>query len=266
MARSIGGYDPVEMAERLEPVVAPWRGGVQLRRYYRFCRDRWYGGIVTGDVVGCILRCGFCWAYRFTWGNPGAGELLMPSEAAERLTELARRAGVRQARLSGGEPTLGFTHLVEVMEAVTSEGVRFVLETNGILVGAREEYARRLASFHGAGIEVRVSIKGTSPEEFTVLTGARPEAWSLQLRALELLVAYGLEPGEEVYPAVMLSFTDERGAERVRERLRRIHPALAENTDPEYVILYRHVEELLRRTGLQPGRAYRPGEVPPELV
>ena len=266
MARSVGGYDPAEMAERLEPVVAPWRGGVQLRRYYRFRRDRWYGGIVTGDVVGCILRCGFCWAYRFTWGNPRAGKLLSPGEAAERLIELARQSGVKQARLSGGEPTLGFGHLVEVIETVTAEGIHFVVETNGILIGLREEYARRLASFHGAGIEVRVSIKGTSPEEFAMLTGARPEAWTLQLKALEMLVAYGLEPGEEVYPAVMLSFTDERGVERIREKLRRIHSALAENIDPEYVILYRHVEELLRRTGLKPRKAYRPDGVPPELV
>ena len=260
------GYDPIRLAELVAEKVAPWSNNVRLRRYYRFRRDRWYGGIVTGDVVGCILRCKFCWAWRFTWTGYDRGILLTPEEAAERLIVLARRARVRQVRLSGGEPTVGWEHLLEVMEAVTGEGLHFVLETNGILIGAYEELARKLADFHGAGIEVRVSIKGTSEDEFHMLTGARPEAWRLQLRALKLLVDYGLEPGEEVYPAVMLSFTDEKGVTRIKRVLQAIHPKLAESIDPEYVILYPHVVELMRRTGIRPRKAYRPGEVPPELI
>ncbi len=266
----MAGYDPVELARAVEERVAPWSGGVQLRVYHRFRVDRWYGGIVTGDVVGCNLRCGFCWAYRFTWGGEARGVLLSPEEAWERLRSLARcgRRGRRisQARLSGGEPTIGFEHLVAVIEYAVSEGFNFVVETNGILVGAREEYARRLAGFHGSGIEVRVSIKGTSEEEFHMLTKAKPEAWRLQLRALELLVAEGLEPCEEVYAAVMLSFTDEKGVTRIKRKLAAIHPKLVECIDPEYVILYPHVKELLRRTGLKPRIAYEPGKVPPELV
>jgi len=187
-------------------------------------------------------------------------------EAVERLVSMARRYGVPRVRLSGGEPTIGFDHLVEVIEGVTGEGLEFILETNGVLIGAREELARRLAGFHGSGLEVRVSIKGTSPEEFHMLTKARPEAWRLQLRALELLVAYGLEPGEEVYPAVMLSFTDERGARRILGELARIHPRLARSIDPEYVILYPHVRRLMARTGLKPRVAYTPDGLPAELV
>jgi uncharacterized Fe-S cluster-containing radical SAM superfamily protein len=264
--RDVGGYDPLELSETVERMVVRREGGRVLRRYYRFRRDRWYGGIITGDVVGCNLRCGFCWAWRFTWTGYDRGVMLSAEDAAWRLVRLARRAGVRQVRLSGGEPTIGFDHLIRVIEIVTGEGLHFVLETNGILLGAREEYARRLAGFHGAGIEVRVSIKGTSPEEFHMLTRARPEAWQLQLKALENLVRYGLQPGEEVYPAVMLSFTDERGVKRIKRILASIHPALPGSIDPEYVILYPHVEELLRKTGLKPRVAYRPGEVPPELV
>ncbi len=260
------GYDPIKLSEIVEKQVTMRRSGELLRRYYRFRRDRWYGGIVTGDVVGCNLRCGFCWAWRFTWTGYEQGRLLSAEEAANKLLALAKRARVKQARLSGGEPTIGFEHLVKVIERVTSYGLHFVLETNGILIGAREDYAKRLASFHGAGIEVRVSIKGTSPEEFWRLTRARPEAWWLQLRALESLVRYGLEPGEEVYPAVMLSFSDEKGYKRIRKLLASIHPRLASSIDPEYVFLYRHVEELLRKTGLRPRIAYRPGEIPRELV
>jgi uncharacterized Fe-S cluster-containing radical SAM superfamily protein len=260
------GYDPLKLSEIVERMVTRREAGRLLRRYYRFRRDRWYGGIVTGDVVGCNLRCGFCWAWRFTWTGYDRGVMLSAEEAASRLLRLAQRTGARQARLSGGEPTIGFEHLVKVIEAVTDKGLHFVLETNGILIGAREDYARRLAEFHGAGIEVRVLIKGTSPEEFWQLTRAKPEAWYLQLRALENLVRYGLEPGEEVYPAVMLSFTDEKGVKRIKRLLASIHPRLAGSIDPEYVFLYPHVEELLRKTGLKPRIAYRPGEIPRELI
>ncbi len=266
MEETFEGYDPIEVYERLEPVVAPYRGGEQYRRYHRFRRDRWYGGIVTGDVIGCNLRCGFCWAHYFTWGNPSAGKLYNASQVAETLTSLARKYRVKQVRLSGGEPTLGFNHLIKVIELVTSKGYHFVLETNGVIIGLREEYAHKLASFHGAGIEVRVSIKGTSPQEFALITKAKPYAWSLQVRALKLLVDYGLEPGEEVYPAVMLSFTNDKGVTRIKRILSAIHSKLAESIDPEYVILYPHVEKLLKTTGLKPLRAYKPNEIPPELI
>jgi len=179
---------------------------------------------------------------------------------------MARRYGVGQVRLSGGEPTLGWEHTVAVIEEVVGEGLSFILETNGVLVGYDWRLAEKLASFHGAGIEVRISLKGTSPEEFHMLTSAKPEAWHLQVEAVRRLVELGLEPCEEVYAAVMLSFTGERDVRRVKRLLQSIHSQLAKCIDPEYVILYRHVEELLRMTGLKPRRAYRPGEVPPELV
>ncbi len=257
------GYDPVELAERVERVVVE---GVR-RKYYRFRADRWYGGIATGDVVGCNLRCGFCWAWRYTWANyDRVGTFYSPDEVCDKLVSIARRRGFRQVRLSGGEPTIGFNHLVKVIECIVSRGLLFILETNGVLIGAREDYAKRLASFHGAGIAIRVSIKGTSPEEFHMLTKAKKDAWWLQLRALELLVAEGLEPGEEVYPAVMLSFTDEKGVKRIVRLLASIHPELAHNIDPEYVILYPHVKKLLRMTGLKPRKAFTPDGVPEELV
>ena len=64
----------------------------------------------------------------------------------------------------------------------------------------------------------------------------------------------------------MLSFTDERGVKRVKRVLASIHPELARSIDPEYVILYPHVERLLRMTGLKPRKAYTPSSVPRELI
>ena len=262
----MAGYDPLVLTKLVERKVVDIRDGVQLRRYFRFRVDRWYGGIVTGDVVGCNLRCGFCWAWRFTWTGYERGIMLSPEDAWSRMVRLAKRRRVKQARVSGGEPTIGFDHLVRLVELAVEDGFGFVLETNGILIGANREYAKKLASFAGAGIEVRVSLKGTSPQEFIQLTKAVESAWYLQLRALEFLIEEGLKPCDEVYAAVMLSFSGEKGLTRIKRVLSQIHPDLAKCIDPEYVILYPHVKEILKRSRLKPLIAYRPDEVPPELV
>ena len=167
-------------------------------------------------------------------------------------------------RLSGGEPTLSREHLLALLELFDRTSLLFVLETNGILIGADESYAEELAG-HRCLI-VRVSLKGTNEQEFHTLTLAKPGFFRYQLRALENLVNAGLEPGERVYPAVMLSFSTPESYRALRERLAEIHPALAEDIDEEYVILYPHVVELMRRRGLRPLRAYRPDGVPEFMI
>jgi len=54
------GYDPIVRASRVSELVCRSEGGVESRLYYRFRADRWYGGIATGDVIGCNLSCVFC--------------------------------------------------------------------------------------------------------------------------------------------------------------------------------------------------------------
>ncbi len=260
------GYDPLELSRAVEPRVYVERDGAGLRRYFRFRVDRWYGGIVTGDVVGCNMRCKFCWAWYFTWGSTDCGRFYRADEVAAKLLELSRRSGYRQARLSGGEPTIGFRHLLDVAERILSSGLSFVVETNGILLGVREDYSRAIGAFRGRGIEVRVSVKGTCPEEFHELTGADPKFWRVQLEALRNLVEAGLEPAREVYPAVMLSLSGEEGLKRFSGVLASIHPELSELIDEEYIILYEHVKELLKRTGLRPRYVVLPGNIPKEMV
>ncbi len=240
------------------------RGGVEERRYYRFRGGRWYGGIATGDVVGCNLRCGFCWSWRAASHVMAKGRFYSPREVFERLVDIARRRGYRLVRLSGGEPTLSREHLLALLELFDRTSLWFVLETNGILIGADESYAEELAG-HRCLI-VRVSLKGTNEQEFHTLTLAKPGFFRYQLKALENLVNAGLEPGERVYPAVMLSFSTPESYRALRERLAEIHPALAEDIDEEYVILYPHVVELMRRRGLRPLRAYRPDGVPEFMI
>ena len=258
------GYDPLVLAEKVRRFVVRLVGGVEERRYYRFRGGRWYGGIATGDVVGCNLRCGFCWSWRAASHVMARGRFYRPEEVFERLVGIAERRGYRLVRLSGGEPTLSREHILALLDLFDGTGFFFILETNGILIGADERYAEELAE-HDELI-VRVSLKGTSREEFHKLTLAKPEAFELQLKALENLVEAGLEPGERVYAAVMLSFSSPEAYAALKERLASIHPALAEEIDEEYVILYPHVVELMRRRGLRPLRAYRPDKIPAFMI
>jgi len=260
------GYDPLEVTKSVEPRVYVERAGTGYRKYFRFRIDRWYGGIVTGDVVGCNMRCKFCWAWYFTWGDINRGDYYTADEVSRKLVSLSESSGYRRARLSGGEPTIGFKHLIEVVGKVISSGLSFVLETNGVLLGLRREYSKQVGRFKGSGIEVRVSVKGTSPEEFYELTGADPRFWYIQIEALKNLVEVGLEPAREVYPAVMLSLSGEDGLRKFSNILQLIHPGLSELVDEEYIILYKHVKELIKKTGLRPRYVVLPDRVPSEMI
>lgn len=260
------GYSPLEIGRAVEPRVYVEKNGVSYRKYFRFRVDRWYGGIVTADVVGCNLRCKFCWAWYFTWGGLDKGDFFSANEVALRLSELSRKSGYRRARLSGGEPTIGFKHLLEVIEKVLSGGLGFILETNGILLGYRKDYSEAIAVYRRSGIEIRVSVKGSSPEEFYKLTGADPRYWLTQLDALKNLIEAGLEPAREVYPAVMLSLSGEEGLRRFSSTVGSIHPSLSELIDEEYIIMYKHVKELVKKTGLKPKYVVLPDRIPDKMV
>ena len=257
------GLNPIRLGEIVARRVSRIRGGVEERRYYRFRGGRWYGGIATGDVVGCNLRCKFCWSWRYSFYTD-KGFYMSPQRVFEKLTSIAYRRRYRYVRLSGGEPTLTMKHLLQLLELLDETRLIFILETNGILLGYNKEYAEQLAGYRR--IVVRVSFKGTTPEEFEKLTGARREFYEYQFKALENLIDAGLVPGEQVYPAAMLSFSPEENIEKFLERLAEIHPSLPQELDPEYVILYRHVVELLKKNKLKPYRAYTPDGIPSFMI
>jgi len=251
------GYDPITLAEETRKMVE--KG--DRRKYYRFRGGKWYGGIATADCVGCNLKCIFCWS-NVSRDSPSIGwKLYSPEEVYLRVSSIAERRGYRLLRISGNEPTISWRHLMKVLELVEQDGrFKFVLETNGILIGSDRSKAEDLSNF--TRLHVRVSLKGTCEEEFAVLTGARPEAFELQLKALENLSDFNVPS----HPAAMLSFSSRKNLERLLERLREIDPVHEREFEEEYVFLYLHVKERLRKAGLVPGTAYEPDRVPEDLI
>jgi uncharacterized Fe-S cluster-containing radical SAM superfamily protein len=158
------------------------------------------------------------------------------------LLSIARRKGFQQFRISGNEPTLHRSHLLKVLQLIPQE-IHFILETNGILVGHDPSYAKDLSRF--PSLSVRVSLKGACPDDFTRLTGAKPEAFDLQLKALENLV----EAGVDCFPAVMTNFSSPEETKKLRQRLRAIRPDFADFEEEE-LILYPFVLDHIQKANL----------------
>ncbi len=225
-----------------------------MRKYYRIARPgRWYGGICAADCVGCNLKCLFCWS-NFPRDHPeSTGKFYTPAQVYDALKACALSHGYDKIRVSGNEPTIGRRHLLELLELVEMDGkLYFILETNGVLIGYDKSYARDLSRY--SRLHVRVSIKACSEEEFHRITGARPEAFRLQLNALKNLLDYNVS----FHPAVMVSFCSEESLRELVERLAEIDSRLPSVLEPEYVILYPHVIERLRRAGIKPRISYSP--------
>lgn len=247
-------YDPVKKAADVAHLVCD---GDQ-KKYYRFRSARFYGGIATADCLGCCLSCLYCWSWRQVSQPARYGRFYSPREVAGRLVEIARKKGFHQLRISGNEPTIGREHLLQVLGNLPSE-LRFILETNGILLGHDADYAAALAVF--THLHVRVSLKGTSEEEFCRLTGAGPEAFKLQLKALENLATAGVS----VHPAVMVSFSSEKNINMLRARLARIEPRFA-NFEAEELVLYGDTAKRLQEAKINYHIAHKPQNIPQEQL
>ncbi|MDD1700200.1 MAG: radical SAM protein [Methanoregula sp.] len=183
-------FDPIQRAAEMEAIVMH----DQKRKYYRFRASRHYGGIVTADAVGCPFLCAYCWNYARNASPERFGKYYAADEVVEKLTSIASRKSIRLFRISGAEPVLGpvsFDHLLQVVEAG-----RFIIETNGLVLGARPHLAERLG---GLNVAVRIGIKGWDPQSFERISGAKKEFFRYPLIALKTL----REAGVDAWPAVM---------------------------------------------------------------
>lgn len=231
-------YDPISRTQQVKAIVCDGN----LRKYHRFRPARFYGGIATADCIGCCLHCIFCWSWRQISKPEKYGHLYSPAAVVNRLIAIARKKGFTQIRISGNEPTLCRAHLIKVLSLVPRE-FRFILETNGILLGQEADYATELATF--PNLHVRVSIKGASAKEFSRLTGAQPSAFALQLAALQNLAAAGISS----HPAVMVSFSSADRLKVLANKLAAISP-LYRDFEEEEVVLYGDTGKRLAKANL----------------
>ncbi|MBI5253480.1 MAG: radical SAM protein [Euryarchaeota archaeon] len=231
--------DPITSSKALERMVTKHGEKGLLRKYYRFRPARFYGGIATADAVGCNLNCAFCWVKEPRLKPWKYGEFYSPGEVASKLEEIARRGRFSKVRVSGAEPTIGREHLVELINVIDKD-LLFILETNGMLIGYDESYARE---FVGKNVYVRVALKGASSEEFALLTNAKPEFYDYQIKALENLEKYGIS-----YRPALMTFS--KNIQGLKERLEKVSPGLSEEIEIEELMLFPHVKKELEKKNI----------------
>jgi uncharacterized Fe-S cluster-containing radical SAM superfamily protein len=212
-------------------------------------------------VVACNLLCHFCWAGDDIRKHPEkVGKFYSPEQVFEKLSAIADKHGYRQMRLSGQEPTIGFDHLLALLELVDQAGYSFILETNGLILGAEPGIADKLSGFKN--LHVRISLKGANSDEFQKLTGASPDAFELQLSALKNL----LDSGISCHPALMTSFSSKGSLEGLIGRLQELDSGLTSELEIEELILYPHVTRRLKKLGIEYDIGHNPGNVPDRLI
>lgn len=175
-------FDPLELAASTEEIVCK----DSMRKYTDFYCTGVYGGISTGYTVGCCLRCIFCWVDLSRDFPEEYGRFYSPESVFEQLLRNAKKDQVKRMRISGGEPTLCRPHLVGLLDLIEGTSYMFILETNGILLGADEGYVRELTRY--TNIHLRVSLKAGSPEGFQIRTGARGDFYELPYHAVRHLM------------------------------------------------------------------------------
>jgi uncharacterized Fe-S cluster-containing radical SAM superfamily protein len=180
-------FDPLKVSSKTEEIVA--RRG--MRKYADFCCTGVNNCTSSAYAVGCCLRCVFCWADSSRDFPEKHGDLCTPDEVVDRLVENADQKGIRQLRISGGEPTLCKPHLLAVLDRIELTGYELDLETNGIPIAADEGLAGDLAWYDYT--HIRISLKAGTAEGFEARTGARGEFWELPFVAVERLLAAGAD-------------------------------------------------------------------------
>jgi uncharacterized Fe-S cluster-containing radical SAM superfamily protein len=238
-------FDPLELAEETEKIVC--RGN--RRKYTKFIFTRMYSGIVTGYTCGCCLRCIFCWVHWCRDFPEKYGRFYSPEEAFHQLSRVGRKAQVLQLRVSGAEPTIGKEHLLGLLEKVENSPFRlFILETNGILLGADPDYAKQIACFKK--VHTRVSIKAGTPKAFTKKTGALSESFELPFKGIVNII----RAGASFHVAAMSAdsrIVDEEERQSLFNRLASIDPSLVDNLEEEVVSPYHNTLERLGHAGLK---------------
>ena len=251
-AKKSKGYDPIKLTEAMEKVVVDGN----RRKYVRLARPlRFYGGTTSAVEVGCNLRCKFCFSDKPVFRPQSTGKFYTPQEVFNALSKSARKHGHKLISASASEGTLGREHLFELLRLVDQSEFVYILETNGMTLGNDASFAQQLAAFKN--LHVRVSIKGTSQQEYHRLTDALPESYELPFKALKHLI----DAGVSCNACVMISFSDEAGIQAVEKKLFETHPGLLKSLEKEHITPFPKVAKRLSKNGLKPNSIAFKGKV-----
>jgi len=246
------GYDPIKLTHKMESIVVDGN----KRKYAKLSRPlRFYGGTTSAVEVGCNLRCKFCFSDKPVFKPQSTGKFYTPQQVFDALDKGAKCYGHKLISASASEGTLGRDHLFELLELVEQSDYVYILETNGMTIGNDPEFAQQLSRFKN--LHVRVSIKGTSEDEYHKLTSAIPTSYQLPFKALRHLI----DAKVSCNACVMVSFSDDIGIKKVEDRLYKVHPGLLKSLEKEHITPFPKVAKRLSENGLKPNSIAFKGKV-----
>ncbi len=79
------------------------------------------------------------------------------------------------------------------------------------------------------------------------------------------MIKFGLKPGKEVVVAAMVGFSNDENIAKFTLKIAEISEELLD-IDWEYVIMYPHVERILRKYGLIPTKSVYPSKIPDSMI
>tara|TARA_Y100001970_G_C14244439_1_gene867062 strand:+ start:426 stop:1196 length:771 start_codon:yes stop_codon:yes gene_type:complete len=246
------GYDPIKLTETTEKIVI--KGN--KRKYANLARHlRFYGGTVSATEVGCNLRCKFCFSDDPVRKPATTGKFYSPKEVFNALSNKAKKYGTKLISASASEGTLGKQHLFELLTLVDKSEFIYILETNGMTIGHDPLFAKELSRFKN--LHVRVSIKGCSYEEYTVLTNARSESYDIPYKAIENLINNQISCNA----CLSISFSTQEDIKKAEKRLYDIRPGILKSLEKEYITMFPKVQKRLNKYNLRPNKIRQFGKI-----
>ena len=145
------------------------------------------------DLSGCNLRCSFCWSPASRPSETGDPTRIVSSREVVEETRRNLHAQSRAfIRFTGGEPTLQWLGITEVLAAYQAElrspKPPILFQTNGIEIGKGAIGLDSLAAHRDQLYLFELSFKGTNPEEFSILSGKAQELYEFQLEGYQRLL------------------------------------------------------------------------------
>lgn len=172
------------------------------------CRYRFGHEEIRWDVVGCNLRCQFCWSPASRpeeSGEPSVGK--SPEDVLRDTLGHVHAPSNTFIRFTGGEPTLYWNAILRTLKLFEGDHsisqIPILIQTNGIEIGKGNVVPHVFSSTSKQLYLLELSFKGTSKEEFSILTGKAPDLYACQLNAYEILVDVS-QKSENVAVAVVL--------------------------------------------------------------
>ncbi len=205
---------------------------------------------------GCNLACQHCWlAPKFD--EDGSKYPVMDVEMFRNIIQEALPLGLRQVKLTGGEPLL-HPNIYEILNILEEFGLFIWMETNGLLCD--EKMAKQIAATEKPFISV--SIDGSTAEVHNKIRGL-PDAFERSLNGIKNLIANRVNT-QIIFSIMrdnihqykeMIGLAASLGVASIKfniiqptERGKHLHEHEGDVTVQEYIEIGRHIEEELADT------------------